>query len=232
MTRCIVVHRIILWWLLTILWDADIDLVFIWQRLNNGTTKGSNCLIKLAIHILSVIANSGGCKWSFSDFGITYTKSWNKLATEKVHKTTVIKTNLCWAHTAAGLTSKQWKCAFRQADVALQDQPPDSSSATSPLLVADEDVDVQDLMAELIRDANKDGNGDNGDNSNNDDIGPIQAVPPTHCWSCAAPNLTCITIFVYRPVNSYLTWVLLEGWAKKTCSRKLQLMIWSMTKWQ
>ena len=101
----------------------------------------------------------------------------NKLAAEKVHKTTVIKTDLRRAHTAAGLTSKRRKRAFGQDDVALQDQPPDSSSAASSLLVADEDVDVRDLMAELIRDANEDGDGDNSDNSN---VGPTQAVPPTH----------------------------------------------------
>jgi hypothetical protein len=129
------------------------------------------------IRILSVIANSGGCERSFSDFGITHTKLRNKLAAEKVHKITVVKTDLRRAHTAAGLTSKRRKCAFGQNDVASQDQPPDSSSATSPLLVADEDVDVWDLMAQLIRDANEDGDGDNGDN---DDVGPTQAVPPTH----------------------------------------------------
>jgi hypothetical protein len=32
-------------------------------------------------------------------------------------------------------------------------------------------------MAELIRDANEDGDGDNSDNGN---VGPTQAVPPTH----------------------------------------------------
>ena len=95
-----------------------------------------------------------------------------------MHKTTVIKTDLRRAHTAAGLTTKRRKRAFGQDDVASQDQPPDSSSAIRPQLVVDEDVDVRDLMAELVRDANEDGDGDNGDN---DDVGPTQAVQPTHC---------------------------------------------------
>jgi hypothetical protein len=79
--------------------------------------------------------------------------------------------------------SKRRKRAFGQDGVTSQDQPPDSSSAISPLLVADEDVDVRDLMAELIRDANEDSDGNNGDNN---DVGPTQAVPSTHHQSCTA----------------------------------------------
>jgi hypothetical protein len=147
--------------------------VFVWQRLDNGTSEGPNRLVKLAIRILSIIANSGGCERSFSDFGITHTKRRNRLAAEKVHKTSIVKTDLRRAHTAAGLTSKRRKRAFGQDDVPSHEQSPDPSSADSQLLVADEDLDVRDLMNELIRDANEDAN-DNGDNY----IIPTQAVPP------------------------------------------------------
>ncbi|KAI0055033.1 hypothetical protein BV25DRAFT_1816187 [Artomyces pyxidatus] len=40
--------------------DLDIDLVALWMRLDNTTTYGQNNLVRLAIRILSVVANSAG----------------------------------------------------------------------------------------------------------------------------------------------------------------------------
>ena len=60
--------------------------------------SGRNCLVKLAIRILSVIANSGSCERAFSDFGISHTKLRNKLNAEKVHKTSVVKMDRRQSH--------------------------------------------------------------------------------------------------------------------------------------
>jgi hypothetical protein len=123
--------------------------------------------VKLAIRILSVIANSGGCERSFSDFGITHTKIRNKLSAEKVHKTSVVKMDLRRAHITAGLTTKRRKRKFGQDNESLQDE---SSDLNSPVHGEDgENVDVRDLMNDLIRDSNVD--------DRNDDPIPTVAVP-------------------------------------------------------
>ena len=79
-------------------------------------------------------------------------------------------------HTAAGLTSRRRKRAFGQDTVPSQDQPLESGSADSPLLAGDDNVDVQDLMNELIQDANDDAD---------DDIIPTQAVPSSRSRTAA-----------------------------------------------
>ena len=68
--------------------------MFIWSRIDNGTTSGRNALVKLAIYILTIIANSAGCERTFSDFGIIHTKPRNKLDAKKVHKTGLVKMDL------------------------------------------------------------------------------------------------------------------------------------------
>jgi hypothetical protein len=134
---------------------------------------GHNQLIKLAICILSVIANSGGCEQSFSDFGITHINIQNKLAVEKVHKTSVVKMHLHQAYTAAGLTTHQWKRKFGRD--ASQQEDNLSPTTTPQLVLEDVLVDVCDLMDELMCDSN------NGTLEDDDPI-PILAVLP----SCTA----------------------------------------------
>ena len=81
-----------------------LDLVLVWTWIDTGACNGCNSIVKLAMYILSVIANSAGTERAFSDFGITHTKQCNKLDPEKVHKTGVLKMDLRHAHNEAGLT--------------------------------------------------------------------------------------------------------------------------------
>ncbi|KIM74770.1 hypothetical protein PILCRDRAFT_92459 [Piloderma croceum F 1598] len=74
--------------------DSPLDLVLIWTYIDTDCLTGHNRLVKLAIHILSVIANSAGCKRVFSDFGLIHTKPRNKLSVENVHKTSTLKMDL------------------------------------------------------------------------------------------------------------------------------------------
>jgi hypothetical protein len=87
--------------------NLPLDLVFLWQRIDtqkdDEPPTGRNCLTKLAIRILSVIANSAGCERSFSIFGNIHTKRRNKLDTKTVHKTGILKTDITRRHAAAGL---------------------------------------------------------------------------------------------------------------------------------
>ncbi|KAF8969027.1 ribonuclease H-like domain-containing protein, partial [Flammula alnicola] len=75
--------------------NLPLDLVFLWKWINtqkeNKPPMGRNSLTKLAIHILSVIANSAGCEHSFSIFGNIHMKTQNKLDTTMVHKTGIAK---------------------------------------------------------------------------------------------------------------------------------------------
>jgi hypothetical protein len=49
--------------------DEDVDLVLVWKRLDIGESEDCNCFVGLAMYILTVIANLGGCKHAFSHFG-------------------------------------------------------------------------------------------------------------------------------------------------------------------
>ncbi|EDR12066.1 uncharacterized protein LACBIDRAFT_324468 [Laccaria bicolor S238N-H82] len=69
---------------------APLDLQNIWAQIDKGVNCGQNGLVKLAVHIFSVIANSAGCEHVFSKFGITHTKLHDKLDPERVHKLAVI----------------------------------------------------------------------------------------------------------------------------------------------
>jgi hypothetical protein len=61
--------------------DEDVDLVLVWKRLDTGESEGHNCFVELVMHILTIIVNLGGCKHTFSHFGITHTNIHNKFDT-------------------------------------------------------------------------------------------------------------------------------------------------------
>jgi hypothetical protein len=92
---------------------------------------GGNGIAKLAIRILSVIANSGACERTFSDFGIILTKIRNLLSIEKVHKTNTVRMDIRRRHTALGLVPKRGK-----RKLGDDDEPQD------PEAEADEECDL------------------------------------------------------------------------------------------
>ena len=64
----------------------------------------SNSIARLAIHIYSIIANSGATEHNFSDFGNIQTKKRSLLKIEKVHKTNVLRMDISRRHAELGLT--------------------------------------------------------------------------------------------------------------------------------
>lgn len=73
----------------------DIDLVDVWTQLDtNNFESGRIWVVKLAIRILSVIANSAGCERLFSAMGFIHTKIRNRLGLEKVRKIVYLKNAL------------------------------------------------------------------------------------------------------------------------------------------
>lgn len=132
-----------------------IDLVTIWSLMDDG----SNGVAKLAkICIISVIANSGACEHTFSDFGIILSKIRNRLLVEKVHKTNTVCMDIRRQHTTLSLVPKQGK-----QKLGDDDEPQD------PEAEANEECDLTfTTLARRLVDmaaATTDANNDNDDDT-------------------------------------------------------------------
>jgi hypothetical protein len=148
--------------------DAPLDLVLVWTQIDNGCFAGRNNLVKLAIRILSVIANSAGCERAFSDFGIIHTKPRNKLSAEKVHKTGVLKMDIRRTHVEAGLTRPRQKRAFGEIDES--EEPPEVA------VPHDVNSEFHDLAHQLIQAVER-ADSDEAE-TNNDNVIPSICIPP------------------------------------------------------
>ena len=51
----------------------EVNPVEIWEGINTREETGCNHLTKLAIHILSIVANSASCEHAFSHMGLVHT---------------------------------------------------------------------------------------------------------------------------------------------------------------
>ena len=83
--------------------------VKIWEGIDTHEEIGRNCLTKIAIHILSVVANSAGCERAFSHMGLVHTGIRSKLGIEKVRKATIIGMDIKRTHIEGGLLCAQCK---------------------------------------------------------------------------------------------------------------------------
>lgn len=140
--------------------------------------KDGNKLTKLAIQILSIIANMAACKHNFSNFSLTHTKICNKLSVERVHNTNVIKNHLHHEHAKAGLTHVHKKCKL-----GFENHPSSDDTAESVPPHADEDVSFQEVGEGLIWDANTVSE-DLGENT----TVPIILIPPNSSHSCTTSS--------------------------------------------
>ncbi|KAG9081341.1 hypothetical protein FRC06_005628, partial [Ceratobasidium sp. 370] len=91
-----------------------INLVHIWSGLLAYKTpnSGRHQLVHLAIHILSIVANSAGCERLFSEMGHIHTKRRARLTYGKVFDTAVVRMDLKRKHAAAGLTRARLQRQF------------------------------------------------------------------------------------------------------------------------
>ena len=72
------------------MWGQEVNPIEIWEGIDTQEETGCNRLIKLAIHVLSVVTNSASCKRAFSHMGLVHTGIRSKLGVEKVCKTTMV----------------------------------------------------------------------------------------------------------------------------------------------
>lgn len=120
-------------------------------------STGRNGVAKLAIRLLSIIANSAGCERTFSKFGIVHTKHRNRLSPQKVHKAVLVQTALQRSQTMASRTKRQLSGHGASSSTST---PPTGSTATerapSTTILDDDDLDdleFRSLGAQLIEDA-------------------------------------------------------------------------------
>jgi hypothetical protein len=163
--------------------------VEIWEGIDMREETGRNCLTKLAIHILSVVANSAGCERVFSHMGLVHTAIRSKLSVEKVRKATIVGMDLKRMHMDSGLLRAQAKRNFDFGSDA--DSLAESANNQDLGDISSDLLDFEQLSEQLIAgSASANGDKDVGDADDSDDELPSTVVP--------APPLT-ITI---PPLNS------------------------------
>ncbi|KAJ7663381.1 ribonuclease H-like domain-containing protein, partial [Mycena polygramma] len=92
--------------------NKRVNVVKVWDQLDTGATNGRNGLVKLAIWVLSIVANSAGSERGFSKFNIFLTKLRNQLALQKVRKMNTVDTSLKRRHEEMALTTDRLKRRF------------------------------------------------------------------------------------------------------------------------
>ena len=75
--------------------------------MDNGNLQGRNGLVKLALRLFSIIANSAGCERVFSGFGIIHVAHRNKLKYKKVHNTALVKLDILQKQRDAGVGTRK-----------------------------------------------------------------------------------------------------------------------------
>jgi len=88
----------------------------VWEAMDTLEETGRNRLTKLAIHILSVVANSTGCERAFSHTGLVHTGIHSKLGVEKFHKTTMVGMDIERMHLKASLLHSRGKQNFTSGE--------------------------------------------------------------------------------------------------------------------
>lgn len=83
----------------------SVNIKQIWEFLNHSKDgpppPGRTGVARMAVRILSIVANSGDSERVFSEFGATHTDRRSRLSPAKVHKSTQVKMHLNRCHAAA-----------------------------------------------------------------------------------------------------------------------------------
>ena len=123
----------------------EVNPVEIWEGIDTCEETSRNHLMKLAIHILSIVANSAGCERAFSHMGLVHTGIHSKLGVKKVCKTTMVGMDIKCMHHEAGLLYTRGKQNFTTEARA---QEPDNNGSTSTVDyfdISDRDNDLLDF---------------------------------------------------------------------------------------
>jgi hypothetical protein len=166
----------------------------VWEGIDTHQEWGRNRLAKLAIHILSIVANSAGCERAFSHMGLVHTAIRSKLSVDKVRKTTVVGMEIKREHIEAGLLRSRGPRQF-EAPIDGNETLEAGSADFDPGDVEDV-LDFDQLAEQLIEDAIADPDGDSDlDLDDNEPPAPTPAPPltirlPFEAIQVALPVLT------------------------------------------
>jgi len=178
--------------------EQEVNPIDVWEGIDTGEDTGRNCLTKLAIHILSVVANLAGCERAFSHMGLVHTGIRSKRGIEKVRKATMVGMDIKQMHMDAGLLRTLGKRNFTSGTATGEQNDELPVDAGSDLGDIEGLLDFDQLSDHLIAGAvSANGERDVGDVDENElpQIVPdVPALRPSH----PQPSLT-ISI---PPVNS------------------------------
>ncbi|KAH9023323.1 ribonuclease H-like domain-containing protein [Lactarius pseudohatsudake] len=129
--------------------DQEVNPVRIWEGIDTREETGRNRLTKLAIHILSVVANSAGCERAFSHMGLVRTGVRSKLGVEKVRKTTMVGMDIKRSHLEAGLLQTRGKRNFASNPEAQE------LDCTNLAATAADHLDIDQVESDGLTDFNQ-----------------------------------------------------------------------------
>jgi hypothetical protein len=177
--------------------------VDVWEGVDTHEPVGRNRLVKLAIHILSIIANSAGCERAFSHMGLVQTAARSRLSVDKVRKTTIVGMDIKRSHIEAGLVQKRERREFKM--------PGTGNDADVTEFGDDEIEDVLDfdqLAEQLIEDAASN-NVDEPDTDEEFPLPPLTIRLPLHAIQSAlqttpsaAPKIPLKSLFIFPEDSS------------------------------
>ncbi|QRV84724.1 hAT family dimerization protein [Ceratobasidium sp. AG-Ba] len=141
-----------------------INLVSIWSGLLAYKTpnSGRHQLAHLAIHVLSIVANSAGCERLFSEMGHIHTKRRAQLTFGKVFDTAVVRMDLKRKHAAEGMTRARLQRQFGSLSIdptssvdhnseSNSDQHDETAEQIADTDMMDEDPAAHDITALAAR---------------------------------------------------------------------------------
>jgi hAT family C-terminal dimerisation region len=126
-----------------------LDVVRVWQFNNDD----SNGIVKLAIRILSIVANSGASERNFSAFGTIQTDCRNELSVERVHNVNVVRMEIRHSHAEAGLLISRGK-----RKLGSNGEPSSEAAEPDPTSGSDSDEDTFTPLAHRLIDSARDAN--------------------------------------------------------------------------
>jgi hypothetical protein len=184
--------------------------ISVWEGIDTKEEQGRNRLVKLALHILSVTANSAGCERAFSHMGLVHTAIRSRLSVEKVQKTTVVGMDIKQAHIEAGLAHSRGHRNF-EAPTSSNGELGADPAATIDFDIEDgkEILDFNQLAEQLIGEAaDLDGDLDTDDDEPPPPLTirlPLHAIhaalpsPTQPCWPATIPKTTIPlkSLFIY-----------------------------------
>jgi hypothetical protein len=144
----------------------------------------------LAIHILTIVANSAGCERAFSHMGRIHAATCSRLGVEKVRKTTIIGMDITRSHLEAGLLRRCHLDAFpanneREAEVGAEAEDLDAAGSNLDIGnldlepgVAADPLDFEKLAARLVADAGADNDSDSELESDDEEPPPTPLPNP------------------------------------------------------